>query len=62
MNALVSTIATGTVQVWEAAALAAAAVAIQVTPREPSRKRRAHVDSHTLRDVGVEPGSITWLR
>lgn len=62
MNALVSTLANGTVQVWEAAAVVAAAVAIQATPREPRRKQSAKVDCHTLKDLGVEPGSITWLR
>ena len=28
----------------------------------PSKKRRrAELDSRTLKDIGVEPGSITWM-
>ena len=58
MCSLFSTIANGTVQMWEAAALMAAAT-VRVPPR---RKRRdAQLDSRTLTDIGVELGSITWL-
>jgi hypothetical protein len=59
MSPLFSTIANGTVQIWEAAALMAAAT-VRVPP--PRRKRRdAQLDGRTLKDIGVEPGSITWL-
>jgi uncharacterized protein YjiS (DUF1127 family) len=59
MYPLLSTIANGTVQIWEAAALMAAAT-VHVPP--PRRKRRvAQLDNRTLKDIGVEPGSITWL-
>jgi hypothetical protein len=37
-----------------------AAAAVRVPP--PSKKRRdAQLDSRTLKDIGVEPGSITWM-
>ena len=59
MSPLFSTIGNGTVQIWEAALLVAAA-AVRVPP--PSKKRRdAQLDSRTLKDIGVEPGSITWM-
>mgnify|MGYP001823434310 FL=1 len=59
MYPLFSTFANGTVQIWEAA-LCMAAATVHVPP--PRRKRRdAQLDSCTLRDIGVEPGSITWL-
>ena len=59
MNPLFSTIGNGTVQIWEAVALMAVA-AVRVPP--PRRKRReAQLDGWTLKDIGVEPGSITWL-
>jgi hypothetical protein len=59
MTPLFSTIGNGTVQIWEAAMLMAAA-AVHVPP--PRHKRRAaQLDSRTLKDIGVEPGSITWM-
>jgi len=59
MSPLFSTIANGTVQFWEAALLMAAA-AVRVPP--PRKKRRdVQVDGRTLKDIGVEPGSITWM-
>ena len=59
MSPLFSTIANGTVQIWEATALMVAA-AVRVPP--PRNKRRAaQLDSRTLKDIGVEPGSITWM-
>ncbi len=59
MSPLFSTIGNGTVQIWEAAILMAAA-AVRVPP--PRKKRRAaQLDSRTLKDIGVEPGSITWM-
>ena len=59
MSPLFSTIGNGTVQIWEAAFLMAAAAA-RVPP--PHNKRRAaQLDSRTLKDIGVEPGSITWM-
>ena len=59
MNSFVATMADGTVQIWGAALLIAAA-AVRVPP--PRKKRRAaQLDSRTLKDIGVEPGSITWM-
>jgi len=59
MSPLFSTIGNGTVQIWEAALLMAVA-AVRVPP--PRKKRRAaQLDSRTLKDIGVEPGSITWM-
>jgi hypothetical protein len=58
MHQLMSTIANGPGQFWEAALWVAAAT-VHVPPR---RKRRdEQLDSSTLKDIGVEPGSITWL-
>ena len=62
MNTFISSFATGTVQAWEAATLVVAAVAIRVIPRDTHKSRHANVDRHTLQDIGVEPGSITWIR
>ena len=59
MNSFVATIADGTVQIWGAALLMTAA-AVRVPP--PRNKRRAaQLDSRTLKDIGVEAGSITWM-
>ena len=59
MTPLFSTIANGTVQIWEAVLLMATA-AVRVAPPRQTR-RDVSLDAHTLRDIGVEPGSITWL-
>ena len=59
MNPLLSTFANGTVQIWEAVALMAVAV-IPVIPRR-SKRRHVELDNHTKHDIGIEPGSITWL-
>ena len=59
MYPLFSTIVDGTVQIWGATVLMASA-AVRVPP--PRKKRRAaQLDSRTLKDIGVEPGSITWM-
>ena len=60
MNPLLSTFANGTVQIWEAAVLMMAAAAVHAAPPS-TKRRRAELDSRTLKDIGVEPGSITWL-
>ena len=59
MNSFVATLANGTVQIWEAAALMAAAAVRVPSPRK--ERRAAQLDSRTLKDIGVEPGSITWM-
>ena len=56
MQSVVSSIASGTVQIWESALLMAAA-AVHVPP--PCRTQRdVQVDSRMLKDICVEPGSI----
>ena len=65
MNPLVNSIAIGTVQVWEALAVMTVA-RVPVTLREAVRagKPKSHhveLDRHSRRDIGLEPGSITWI-
>jgi hypothetical protein len=62
MNHLVSTLADGTVHIWEAAAVVAAAIAFRGTPNQTTKTRQAELDTWTLKDIGVEPGAITWMR
>jgi len=59
MNSFVATIADGTVQIWGAALLMTAA-AVRVPPLR-KKLRDVQVDGRTLKDIGVEPGSITWM-
>ena len=65
MNPLVNSIASGTVQIWEALAVVAVAL-VPVGSREAVRAgrpkaRHVELDRHTRRDIGLEPGSITWI-
>lgn len=60
MSPWISTIADGTAQIWETA-LFMAAVAIPVLPCG-IKQRDVQLDSRTLKDIGVEPGSITWTQ
>jgi hypothetical protein len=60
MNPLVSTLADGTVHVWEAAVVAAA-IAFRATPNQTTKTRQSNLDTWTLKDIGVEPGTITWM-
>jgi hypothetical protein len=61
MNTLVSTLTDGTVHVWEVA-IVAVAFAFRETSHHTAKTRQATPDSWTLKDIGVEPGSITWVR
>jgi hypothetical protein len=61
MSPLFSTIANGTVQIWEAAMLMAAATSVHAPAPRDKNHRDAQLDNRTLKDIGVEPGSITWL-
>lgn len=61
MNPLVSTFTTSAVHVWEAVTVLAAAVVFRDMPEQALKTQRATLDGHTQRDIGVEPGSITWL-
>lgn len=61
MNSATITIASGAIQTRITAALSRLrprAAAVQPTRSEP---RVAQLDRHVLKDIGVEPGSITWL-
>ena len=60
MSPLLSTLSNGTVQIWEAAMLMAAAATVHA-PAPRTKRRGAQLDNRTLKDIGVEPGSITWL-
>ena len=61
MYPLFSTIASGTVQIWEAAMIMAAATSVHAPAPRKKKRRDEQLDSRTLKDIGVEPGSITWL-
>ena len=65
MSPLMTTIANGTTQILETPALIAASIAAAMVstaqPRAPTPKR-VKIDSRTLADIGVERGSITWMR
>ena len=65
MSPLVSTLVNGTTQLWEAQVwigATLAAVAFRMTPGESAKRRPEQLDSRTLSDIGIERGSITWLR
>lgn len=59
MNPMVNTIADGTGQLREAISMIAAAV-VPVLPRR-TKPCHTELDDHTKQDIGIEPGSITWL-
>ena len=61
MYPLFSTIANGTVQIWEAAMLMAAAISVHAPAQRKKKCLDAQLDRRTLKDIGIEPGSITWL-
>ena len=61
MSPLLSTISNGTVQIWEAVILVTAATSVHTPAPRKVKRRDAQLDSRTLKDIGVEPGSITWL-
>ena len=65
MSPLMTTIANASSTIWEATALVGAAVvAMGARSIESARKPKsaASVDSRTMQDIGVEPGSLTWIR
>ena len=43
-------------------AVSAAAVAVSVAKRNAEDQETETVARHTLTDIGVEPGSLTWIR
>ncbi len=64
MDLLTTTIAHGTAHILEIPSMivgaVAAAVAIKV-PKEKSSFADQALSVRTLADIGVEPGSITWI-
>lgn len=62
MNLLVSTLANGTVQVWQATAIAGIALASYVVAHGRPSAKSERLDVHTMADIGIERGTITWLR
>jgi hypothetical protein len=62
MNLLVSTLANGTVQVWQATAIAGVALATCFIARGKPSAKSERLDGHTLTDIGIERGTITWMR
>ena len=38
------------------------AVAIKTTLPAPDKPKRRPITRHTMTDIGIEPGSITWVR
>jgi len=66
MNTSASLIASGTVQVWQAIAVMAFAFVPMRSGKPKMRAgmpkaRHVKLDRHTRRDIGFEPGSITWI-
>lgn len=59
MTPLVSTIANSPFQMWEALAILAASF----TPVfvVGAKSRHVELDRHTKQDIGLQPGSITWI-
>ena len=59
MNPLFSTIANSPFQIWEAIAIMAATLTPAFTVG--AKSRHAELDRHTKHDIGLQPGSITWI-
>ena len=65
MSPLIHTIIDNIAALSHAIILSATAVAVRDTKRQLPRKRvarSARLDQRTQADIGIEPGSITWLR
>ena len=64
MTPLMTTIANGTAQIVETPVLIAAslvAFAAAKAPHKSAQRNDGPVDGHTMEDIGIEPGRITWL-
>ena len=59
MHPWIATLADGTAHVWDAATMIVATFAA-AGPRKP-KGRQVELDRRTLKDIGVEPGAITWV-
>lgn len=60
MRPLTKTTTSRTVQIW-IAARRFLAERPHVGPSKMKSHRPARLDRHTLKDIGVEPGSPTWI-
>ena len=59
MHPLIATLANGSSNVWEATTLAVAAIA--TSRLRKAKPRQVELDDRLLKDIGVDPGSITWM-
>lgn len=65
MISLMTTLLTSTALILETPTLIVAAVCVFGVCLTPSSRREdkpVQLDRHTLADIGIEPGSITWMR
>ena len=65
MSPLITTITNSAANVLEASVMivaTVAAVAIKTTLPAPDKSTRGPITRHTMTDIGIEPGSITWMR
>ena len=66
MTPLINTIMSNGADALEATIVAAAAAVIVtgiVAAEKPSKtEKQVRVDARTMADIGIEPGSITWMR
>ena len=65
MTPLITTIVKGSPQILGAPAVIAVAIvaaAITAKPQPKTEVKSGRVDAHTMADIRIAPGSITWLR
>ena len=65
MILLMTTLLTSTALILEAPTLIVAAMCVfgvSLTLSSRREDKPVQLDHHTLADIGIEPGSITWLR
>ena len=65
MTFLLTTLFASTSMLLEAPGVAVAALLVLGAGLVPARRRTvqdAQLDQHTLADIGIEPGAITWMR
>lgn len=65
MTPLTANLVNGTIHIVEASTVLAAAMAagaLRLAQPSGKARRRGPINSHTLTDIGVESGTLTWLR
>ena len=65
MTTVITTIVNGSSHMLEASVVIAAALvrpAARSKPRDTTKAKSDHLPQHTKSDIGIAPGSITWLR